>query len=203
MKNSGEPIILASKSPRRSELLNRIRIPHTVIPSNIKELKDDKISPEELVQQTALLKARDIANKKIGLIIGADTIVYRDRIFGKPIDKNDAINMLTQLAGKTHYVYTGMAIIKNTHDEYREIYGFEKTKLKLRDISDKEIEIYLEKGNPYDAAGSYKIQGLASIFIEKIEGCYFNVMGFPIFRFSELLKKLDISIWNLINKKSD
>jgi septum formation protein len=195
-------IILASKSPRRSEILNRIRIPHKVIPSNIKELKDEKISPEELVQQTALLKARNIADKKIGLIIGADTIVYRDRIYGKPIDKNDALYMLTQLAGKTHYVYTGIAIIKNITDDYKEICGFEKTELKLRDISKKEIELYLKMGNPYDAAGSYKIQGLASIFIEKIDGCYFNVMGFPIYKFSELLKKLDISIWNLINGKS-
>ncbi len=192
-------IILASQSPRRSQILNQIRIVHKVVPSDIEENIDLELKPEELVKKIALLKAKSVAKKEKGLIIGADTIVYKDEVLGKPIDLQDAKNMLRKLSGVSHTVYTGIAMIINV-DNYKEVVDYEKTIIKMRKISDSEINKYLEMGEYKDAAGSYKIQGLASLFIERIEGCYFNVMGFPIFKFYKLLKDLNIDIWNLIGE---
>jgi len=190
-------IFLASASPRRSQLLKQINIPHEVVPSSIREELNKKVPPGQLVKEIALLKARDVARNKCGIIIGADTIVYLNKIFGKPNDIRDAKLMLDQLSGKTHYVYTGIALISNI-DEYIEVVDFEKTEVKMRKISDDEKLKYLKTNEPFDAAGSYKIQGLASLFIEKIDGCYFNVMGFPIFKFGQLLKRIGLDFWNLM-----
>ncbi|MBD3229846.1 MAG: septum formation protein Maf [Candidatus Lokiarchaeota archaeon] len=192
-------IILASSSPRRSRLLTQIRIPHKIIPSSIKEKVDERLYPHEIVKNIASNKARVVAKNNQGIIIGADTIVYLNKILGKPNNKKHAIEMLRELSGKTHEVYTGLAIINNRNG-YREVSGFEKTLIKMRKISDYEIKQYLKVSDPYDAAGSYKIQGIASLFIEKIEGCYFNVMGFPIFILYQLLNELEINIWDIIKK---
>lgn len=168
-------VILASKSPRRIELLKLLNLDFEVIPSNIDEnIKED--NPEEFVKKLSKLKALSI--KKKGIIIGADTIVvYDNKIFGKPKDYNDAFNMLKTLSDKWHTVITGVTI-KFEDDEI--ITFNEKTHVKFKKLSDELIDYYINIAKPFDKAGSYGIQELGSILVEKITGDYFNVVGLPI-----------------------
>jgi len=187
--------ILASNSPRRQDLLKRLQTPFDVILPNV----DESIiipggNPEVYCTSLAELKANDISpHYPHELIIGADTIVVLgDEIFGKPDDKLAAEEMLQTLSGETHQVYTGVCLKwaeKNIHHLFAEI-----TTVTFRDLDKKDIAYYIDTCFPYDKAGSYGIQDWSAIFVIGIKGCYDNVVGFPISRFYQELKKLGINL---------
>jgi len=179
--------ILASRSPRRAFLLKQVGLNFRQIPSHIEELLNEMPS-DEFVLHYAKKKAEEIHKKyPDSLIIGADTIVVlNNEIIGKPQNNEDAFQILKKLSGKCHEVLTGVSIILNN----LQISDIAKTKVYFKPISDEDIREYISTGEPMDKAGAYGIQGYGSQFIDKIEGCYFNVMGFPIPLFYEMCIKL-------------
>jgi len=180
-------IILASLSPRRTELLNLIGINHTVIPSTVLEVVDETLSKEEIVISLATQKAKDVARKNpYDLVIGADTIVaIDDQILGKPKDEADAIRMLKLLQNRHHQVLTGVCIIyQNEVTSF-----FCKSDVYFYPMSIEEIKEYIEVENVYDKAGSYAIQGMCARYIKKIDGDYYNIMGLPISALYQALKE--------------
>lgn len=185
-------IILASQSPRRRELLTQIGLKFEVIPSTVEEVITS-INPVEVVQELAQQKARDVAEvagremaKDSLLVIGADTIVvYEGKILGKPGDKEDAVRMLTMLQGKEHSVYTGVALLSGE----QEIVFAEETRVQMCPMTPEEILWYVNTGEPMDKAGAYGIQGLCARFIRQIQGDYNNVVGLPVGRIYQELKK--------------
>ena len=187
-------IILASKSQRRKDLLKMIDIPFRSYPSNFDEstISNKNLKPIDLCKKLAFLKAKKISQKfKSDLVIGGDTIVtINNEILGKPKDKFEAHQMLNKLSGQTHSVYTGISIQCINKKILKTFY--EKTKVTFYQLSKREIDYYISNYNPYDKAGSYGIQDMSSIFVDKIDGCFYNVVGLPISRFFKELKKLDI-----------
>lgn len=191
-----EPIILASASPRRSELMNQLGLDFQVIPSDISEvIPKTSASPGDLVTKLALHKASNVAGKlKKGLVIGADTlVVLENTIFGKPSGPGEAVKMLTELSGKTHSVYTGIAIIQVGAG--RTETGYCETKVKFKPVSPAEIQSYVATGEPLDKAGAYGIQGKGGVLVEGIEGCYFNIVGLPISKLADMLQKFQVLVW--------
>jgi len=188
-------IILASKSPRRQELLKLMGInDFKIIPSDAEENIGAGLSPADTVKEIALMKARDVRNKcgNDDVIIAADTLVYLENVpLGKPKDEEDAADMLQKLSGRMHSVYTGVAVIYGG----KEFSAGEGTDVYFREITDAEIEKYIKSGEPMDKAGAYAIQGKASVFVEKINGDYFNVIGLPVCRLYGMLKDLDINLF--------
>ena len=195
--------ILASSSPRRRELLLRLQTPFDIILPNVDEsIIPPEGSPETYCTALAELKANDISQHyPNNLVIGSDTIVVLDNnIMGKPEDKTMAQNMLKTLSGKTHHVYTGVCLKwadKNIHHLFAEI-----TMVTFRELSEADINHYIESCPPYDKAGSYGIQDWSAVFVKEIKGCYDNVVGFPISRFYEELKKLGINLLDSLSESS-
>ena len=195
--------ILASSSPRRRELLLRLQTPFDIILPDVDEsIIPPEGSPETYCTALAELKANDISQHyPNNLVIGSDTIVVLDNnIMGKPEDKAMAQNMLETLSGKTHHVYTGVCLKwadKNIHHLFAEI-----TMVTFRELSDADINHYIESCPPYDKAGSYGIQDWSAVFVKEIKGCYDNVVGFPISRFYEELKKLGINLLDSLSESS-
>ena len=195
--------ILASSSPRRRELLLRLQTPFDIILPDVDEsIIPPDGSPETYCTALAELKANDIGQHYPNdWVIGADTIVVLDDlIMGKPDDKAQAQNMLEQLSGKTHQVYTGVClknVEKNIHHLFSEI-----TIVTFRKLEEADITHYIESCPPYDKAGSYGIQDWSAVFVQEIKGCYDNVVGFPISRFYQELKKLDINLLDTISEPS-
>lgn len=180
-------IILASNSPRRREILSQIGIQYEVIPSKFEE-NALNMSPENMVMYFAEEKAMDVAKKvkEEAFVIGADTIVYQNGIMGKPKDNEDAARMLKNLSGVFHGVITGISVVHTP--SLNKITDYERTLVKFKNISDDEIHAYIKSGEPMDKAGAYAIQGIGSLLVEKIEGCYFNVVGLPVYRLSKILE---------------
>lgn len=180
-------LILASGSPRRAEILNLVgwRFEKQVI--NIDESKIDGETSNEYVKRLALEKAEAVAKKNTDrLVLGADTIVVVDGdVTGKPIDLEDAARMLRKLSGKWHEVLTGVALVKNS----KRYVSSESTRVKFSRMNDEEIEFLVRHGNPLDKAGAYAVQAQASLFIERIEGVYWNIVGLPINLVYHLIKK--------------
>jgi septum formation protein len=183
------PIILASQSPRRSQLLKQIGIKFSVQPSGINEEIDMDSSFVENVKRLSLHKAEDIASKnKSGIIIGSDTIVVINQsVLGKPVSRENAIEMLKTLSGKTHIVYTGFALVdaqtKKTYIDYDE------TEVTFRNLQEDEVVSYVATGSPMDKAGAYGIQDdFGAVFIKKINGDYYTVVGLPISKFYTALQ---------------
>ena len=184
-----QKIILASASPRRKELLTKIGLEFEVIPSNYDEkLSDDNFSYEK-IETLALNKAKDVVSKvSEGIIIAADTVVVLDgKILGKPHSKQEAKEMITSLAGKTHEVITSIAMIDV--QTYKILVKSTTTKVTFRKIEADEIERYIQTDEPYDKAGAYAAQGLAAVFVEKIDGCFNNVVGISVFEVHRMLKE--------------
>lgn len=180
-------IILASASPRRKEILELADLKFDIMPSDAQEITT-KTVPNEVVMELASIKAKDIYEKseKQSMVVGADTVVaYQGQILGKPADKADAKRMLTMLSGQTHEVYTGVCVIEDGKTKT----FYEETKVTFYEISDEQIDHYINTGEPMDKAGSYGIQGKAAVFIKGIEGDYYNVVGFPIARFLKEITK--------------
>lgn len=180
-------IILASNSPRRKEILSQLGIKCEVVSSKYEE-KIENIQPEDLVMRFAEGKALCVAKDILedALVIGSDTIVYNNGILGKPKNEKDAFNMLRSLSGLYHTVISGISVIKTP--SLRKITTFEKTTVKFKDLTDDEIFYYISTGEPMDKAGAYAIQGIGSLIVERIDGCYFNVMGLPVYRLSKVLE---------------
>jgi septum formation protein len=181
-------LVLASASPRRRELLKQAGIKFTACPVNMNE-SFKSTSPEKLVVRLAHDKAMAAAKKfKRGIILGADTIVVcDDQIMGKPSDKQDAKKMLKQLSANTHKVMTGLALVNAKTGKIKT--AIETTKVTFRTLSTKEIDGYISTGEYKDKAGAYGIQGRAGAFVERIDGCYSNVVGLPLSRLVNLIKK--------------
>ena len=186
-------IILASGSPRRKELLSQIGLEFKVITSNVSE---DTLftSPEDMVKDLAYNKGMAVyqtlsdEEKQNSIVISADTIVYHNgKVLLKPVDERDAFNILKSLSGKKHEVFTG-AFIKSGNFSSS---FCEKTSVELFDISDEEIRDYIASGEPFDKEGAYGIQGLFARYIKGIEGDYNNVVGLPVGRLYQELKKYD------------
>jgi septum formation protein len=175
-----EPLVLASGSPRRSEILSAVGWPFEAYASDIDETPKAGERAEDYVQRLAREKAGAVASTRLfGLVLGADTVVVVDGdILGKPRDAADAHHMLRRLAARTHEVLTGVALVRA--ETVRSIVSMARTRVRFAAISDEEIERYVATGEPLDRAGAYAIQGRASLFIESIEGDYLNVVGLPI-----------------------
>lgn len=186
-------IILASSSPRRQHLLQLIGVEFEVIVSNVEEDNTKDMPPHELAVAHARDKAVDAAKRTSdrNIIIGADTIVVLDgQVFGKPADRADAIRMLTALAGREHSVVSGVAVVKG-----QQIFsGFNTTSVKIRGLSLAQIERYVDCGEPMDKAGAYAIQGQGMLLVERINGCYNNVVGLPLGTLSELLQQVGVDL---------
>jgi septum formation protein len=185
-------IILASSSLRRRELLKRAGIEFKSIKPTVEEKMEKKEKIESFVERIALEKALD-AEEKINfvrgtdILIGVDTVgIHKNKILTKPRDEADAKKVLRALSGKTHTVISGVALKKGD----KIVTFHEKTKITFRKISLKEIDDYVRTGEPLDKAAAYAIQGRASLFISKIEGDFFNVVGIPLYRLGQELQKL-------------
>lgn len=185
-------IILASKSPRRRELLEKIGLKFKVVESNYKETVDSKLTPHELAKKLSVGKAKEVLKKyKNRIIIAADTLVVcNGKILGKPKDRQDAKEMLEFLNNKIHSIVTGFTVIDGKLNKI--ITKSVETKVYMRKISKREIDSYLNTKEPYDKAGAYAIQEKGSVFIEKIAGDYLNAVGLPVFALAQELKKLGI-----------
>ncbi len=192
-------IILASASPRRSELLKKAGVSFSVIPAGGEEEITAPMPEEavmELAQQKAICVGNTLKNPEEGtLVIGADTVVvYENKILGKPLDKEDAIAVLTRLQGNIHQVYTGVSVLERKNDVWEPHTFAECTDVEFYPVSEKEIRAYAETGEPMDKAGSYGIQGLWGVYVKGIHGDYNNVVGLPVARLLQEMKKLNIEL---------
>ncbi len=195
-----EPIILASSSPRRQEILKMLNIPFQVIMPNIDETITSAVSIEEIPELLAMEKISAVihslpAKQEIPWILGADTvIVYNNKIYGKPESIEQATQFIKTFSGKTHTVITSLCLyngrkkITTTRTN--------KSKVTFKEMTDEEIQWYVDTGEWHGAAGGYRIQSLASCFITKIEGSYSGVIGLPIFELYDILKEQDYSLLN-------
>lgn len=189
------PIILASASPRRAELLKQAGFSFTIKPSAIKEVITET-SPDKIAEDLAFQKATDVYQQLKEeykdtdyMVIGADTIVYYDNeILGKPADEQEAFDILKMLSDRTHQVFTGIAIILKTNGEKQTYLSNERTDVSFYPISDYELKEYIATGDPLDKAGAYGIQGAFAVHIREIKGDYNNVVGLPIARLYQIMK---------------
>jgi septum formation protein len=194
-------IILASASPRRKELLEKINLKFEVDASDCEENIDPGLEPREIVRQLSIQKAKTVeARHKNSIIIAADTVgVMGDRILGKPHTKNEARKMLHEISGKSHLVITGFSIIDTTTDKI--VTRTVDTRVSIKKLTREEIDAYVKTGEPLDKAGAYAIQGMGAVMVEKIEGDYYNVMGLPLNALTEALKKFGIYVLGNIPSK--
>lgn len=186
MKN----IILASNSPRRRELLENIGLRFDVVPDNTPEPKDESMQPFELVMFLAKFKGDNVASSVTddSLIISADTVVaINGEILGKPHSRDEAFEMLSKLSGNTHCVYTGVYVLDKSTG--KSVNFYEKTEVSFKSLDIDEINDYINTEEPMDKAGAYGIQNIGSIFVEGINGDYFNVVGLPVCSLCKLLKE--------------
>jgi septum formation protein len=187
-------IILASQSPRRKLLLTQLGLKFDVIPSLTEEVITSN-NPTSIVQNLSFKKSFEVSKKvDNAYIIGADTIVvFENKILGKPRNTLDACTMLSMLSGKTHQVFTGVSIQKKMNGEIGNHYQFiEETNVTFSTLSDNEIHSYIKTGSPMDKAGAYGIQDdWGAVFVKEIKGDFYNVVGFPINRFYQEMKKFE------------
>ena len=187
-------IVLASGSPRRKELLEMLGIEDMkIIPAKGEEIPPEGAGPAELVVALATAKGREVAAQCAAddVIIAADTIVWHDgRVFGKPHSREQAATMLRSLSGRAHEVYTGVCVIKDG----QETLEYEMSRVRFRELSEREIAAYIATGEPMDKAGAYGAQGKAALFVEGIEGDFFNVMGLPLCRLGKMLNRQGVGL---------
>ncbi len=191
MISSKLPIYLASKSPRRKKLLKQLNLKFSILSIDINENVADHETPVQIVKRLSEEKL-EAAKEKIngGIIITADTIVVIDgKIIGKPKDKDEAKKFLKKLSNKTHAVYTGFAVFNSNSNEH--LIDYEKTLVTFRNLGKKEIEDYVATGSPLDKAGAYGIQDdFGAVFVKKINGCYYNVVGLPLTKLYLTLQRI-------------
>jgi len=184
--------VLASSSPRRQELLKLLLADFEVVPSDVDESIHAAERPEPMVARLAREKALAVQERcPSACIIGADTLVVcEEEILGKPASHEEARSMLRKLSGKTHQVLTGVCLL---HLD-RLLVECSTTDVTICHLTEQEIENYLRSGEPFDKAGAYAIQGLGARFVEKIDGCYFNVVGLPVSRLYQMMKRLEVEV---------
>ncbi len=190
-------LILASKSPRRKELLESVGYEFTIKDSDFDEsrITPESDKPEEYVKALAFGKAQNVfdslgcKDRKSSIVLGADTVVVSDKgIMGKPADEKEAVKMLSNLSGKKHSVYTAVALVG---EDFSEVF-YDKTDVYFYDLTDEEIEEYVMTGEPMDKAGAYGIQGKGKLLVRKIDGDYFTVVGLPVALTCRYLNKTEI-----------
>jgi septum formation protein len=184
-----EKLILASSSPRRAEILTAVGWPFSSFAAGIDETRRPQEQPVEYVQRLAKEKAESVASTlESGLVLGADTtVVVEETLLGQPHDQDDALRMLRLLSGKWHEVLTGVAILRVSGESKVD---YETTRVRFAEMSEKEIDWYISTGEPKGKAGAYAVQGAAALFIEEIQGDYFNIVGLPIRLVFEMVKAM-------------
>jgi septum formation protein len=190
-------LVLASGSPRRRELLNQLSLKFRVETSQADERVPEGRSPGEVVEELALRKAMAVAaDCEDAIVIGSDTVVVCDgEILGKPRDVTEAVKMLKHLAGRSHEVYTGIALVQVAEgNTVRTLMDHRRTEVWMRPLSDEQIRWYVATGEPMDKAGAYGIQGLGACLVDKIDGCYFNVVGMSLSLLDQMMEKLGFSL---------
>jgi septum formation protein len=196
-------LVLASQSPRRQELLSGLGLKFECLPSDIDE-KTDLTEPQEVVVELAYAKAKAVADLLNGqkqepgacLILGADTIVVLGReIMGKPSSREDAYQMLMRMSGRCHKVFTGVALLNATDGTVVKDYA--QSDVYFRSLDPTEVRSYVKTDEPMDKAGAYALQGTASCFVEKIQGCYTNIIGLPVPLTVRLLRQSGVSVLGL------
>lgn len=190
-------LVLASTSPRRAQFLNELNIQYEVCNPNVDENMEPGKSASNLALELALKKAK-ACYEQDKIILGMDTVVVaRSTVLGKPVDAEDARRMLKRLSGQTHRVITGVALLWNR----KRAVSSETTRVTFRKLTASEIQWYVDSGEPFDKAGAYGIQGLGRLLIKKVDGCYFNVVGFPVNGFLSCLERLGFSVYDLIGSR--
>ncbi|MEL3974387.1 Maf family protein [Rossellomorea oryzaecorticis] len=181
-------LILASQSPRRKELLQQIQLSFSIMSSNVDETVAPHLKPHEVVMELALKKAKEISVKHPeSYVLGSDTVVaLGECILGKPQSEEEAREMLVMLSGKTHSVYTGVAILKG---EKQSLF-YEKTDVTFWELTSQEIDEYIVSEEPFDKAGAYGIQGLGAKLVKEVKGDYFSVVGLPLSRVYRALREM-------------
>ena len=192
--------VLASASPRRKELLEMLGVKDlVVIPAAGKEICPENAGPAETVKALALAKAQEVcaryeegsSSQEPDVVLAADTIVWHEgRILGKPHSREEGFAMLRSLSGKTHEVYTGVAVIRGDQIEQEAVCS----RVTFRELSDREIHAYLDTGEPMDKAGAYGAQGIGALLVSSIEGDFYNVMGLPVCEMGLMLKKTGVEL---------
>jgi septum formation protein len=184
------PFVLASSSPRRRRILEGLDLEFTVEHPDVPEDALDGETPEEHVTRLALAKAKAVAARHdSGTILGADTIVLLDgRILGKPADADHARAMLRTTRGRWHEVFTGVGLVRCS--DGAAVTGFERTRVLMRDLTDEEVDDYVAGGEPLDKAGSYGIQECGAAVVDRVDGCFYNVVGLPVARLCRMLEEL-------------
>jgi len=186
-------VILASKSPRRKELMEMLGVDFDIIVSNEEEIIDENLSIEKQAQQLSYIKAKSVFDKTIGdrIVIGSDTMVVGEdgKIYGKPTDRQDAIKTLKTLKNTKHNVITGLCILVQKGDEYIEHVTYDLAEVHINDMTNEEIAKWVDTGEAYDKAGSYAVQGKFCVYISKINGNYSTIVGLPIHKVYNILKE--------------
>ena len=186
-------VILASGSPRRKELLDMIGIDFDIIVSNEKEIVDKNLPVEKQAEELSYIKAKSVFDKTTGdrIVIGSDSMVIgKDgKVYGKPKNREDAINTLNVLKNTKHRVITGICILIQKGNVYKEFIDYDESEVYITDMAEKEIENWVDTKEAYDKAGSYAVQGKFGVYIEKINGSFYTVMGLPIHKVYTILKE--------------
>ena len=183
-------LVLASKSPRRRELMRMLELPYAVIGTETDETIAPDTPPDEIVSELSRRKCAAAAELyPDNIVIGADTIVWNAAdagrcMYGKPADHADAVRMLSNLSGRSHQVYTGVTVMKGR----KTVTAAERTDVRFRVLTQAEIERYISEYPPYDKAGAYAIQERAALFVSGIDGCFYNVIGLPVSRLARILR---------------
>jgi septum formation protein len=192
-------LVLASASPRRQELIAMLGLPVQIVPSHVQEDTPDHWSPSQIVEGLSKRKAFAVKDELSestdfsSIVVGCDTIVLLNgKVMGKPRDSHEAEQMLQDLAGEVHEVFTGITCIRVS--DAKTVTSHRVTKVRMRDLSSVQISRYVATGEPMDKAGAYGIQGIGSLLIESIDGCYFNVVGLPLSLLAVILEQFDITI---------
>lgn len=199
----GLRLVLASESPRRKDLLESVGIIPLVVPSNIDEdIPDKAMPPDNLVKVLARRKIRRVAADRPGdFVIGADTIVVIDgEVLGKPRDDEDARAMLRRISGRTHHVYTGVALYEPWGQSVLD--DFDVTPVTIRAMDEEEIQWYVATGEPMDKAGSYALQGIGGFFVTRVEGDFSNVVGLPLPKVYSLLRRAGVGLDQILSRDS-
>ena len=188
-------IILASASPRRKDLMDSAKFDYEIIVSHFDEKVNTNLTLEEQSKEIAYGKAKEVFERTQGdrAIIGADTLVIvGGKPFGKAKNREEALQMLEALQGKTHSIYTSLAVLLEQQGNYKEYKELYEVKVSVKEMTKEEIENYIDTENPFDCAGAYMIQGAFAVFVEKIEGDYPTALGLPINRVYDILKENDL-----------
>lgn len=190
------PIVLASASPRRRALLGALGIEFDTVVSNAPEIVEGP-SPAFIVETNAARKRDDIAQRSDtpAVVIAADTLVFLDEhVLPKPVDEAEACAMLTRLSGRTHQVYTGLAVVDTASGQAAQ--GHERTDVTFRDLTPEEIDRFVKTVKPLDRAGAYTVDGPGSLLVARYDGCYMNVLGLPIVRLDLLLREIGVRLFD-------